>query len=101
MPRVTVNIGRGGTAEGAETRDRILRAAEVLLADQGIDGVSLREINRAAGQSNTAAVQYYFGDRDGLLTADGPTCARSTTRGTGAPAPTPTGPGPTRSRCRG
>ena len=63
------NIGRGGTAEGAETRERILRAAEILLAQQGIDGVSLREVNRAAGQNNTGAVQYYFGDRSGLVKA--------------------------------
>jgi AcrR family transcriptional regulator len=29
----------------------------------------LREINREAGQSNTGAVQYYFGDRKGLVRA--------------------------------
>jgi AcrR family transcriptional regulator len=52
-----------------DTRDQIMRAAEQLLASRGIDAVSLREINRLAGQSNTGAVQYHFGDRDGLVLA--------------------------------
>jgi AcrR family transcriptional regulator len=51
------------------TRARIIRAAEQLFAARGLNGVSLREINRAAGQSNTGAVQYHFGDRDGLVRA--------------------------------
>lgn len=52
-----------------DTRDKIIQAAEQLFAARGIDGVSLREINRAAGQSNTGAVQYHFGDRDTLVRA--------------------------------
>ena len=54
---------------GNDTRDRIVRAAERLFAERGIAGVSLREINREAEQHNTGAVQYHFGDRDGLLRA--------------------------------
>ena len=54
---------------GNDTRDRIVRAAERLFAERGIAGVSLREINREAEQHNTGAVQYHFGDRDGLLKA--------------------------------
>jgi AcrR family transcriptional regulator len=57
------------TTVNSETHDQIIRAAEELFASRGIDGVSLREINRAAGQSNTGAVQYHFGDRDGLVRA--------------------------------
>ena len=60
------------TATGVVATDnptQILRAAELLFAEHGIDGVSLREINRAAGQGNASAVQYHFGDRDGLLMA--------------------------------
>jgi AcrR family transcriptional regulator len=57
------------TSVQGDTRDQIIRAAEQLFAAHGIDGVSLREINRAAGQSNTGAVQYHFGDRDGLVRA--------------------------------
>ena len=56
------------SAHGA-TRQAIISAAERLFADHGIDGVSLREINRSAGQSNTGAVQYHFGDRHGLVLA--------------------------------
>jgi AcrR family transcriptional regulator len=55
------------SASGDETRGRIMRAAEELFAARGIEAVSLREINRAAGQSNTGAVQYHFGDREGLV----------------------------------
>lgn len=55
---------------GAEsTRDRILHAAEVLFAERGLDGVSLREINRAAGAGSAVAVQYHFHDRAGIVRA--------------------------------
>ena len=51
------------------TRQRLVAAAEELFATRGIDGVSLREINAAAGQRNTTALQYHFGDRAGLVRA--------------------------------
>ena len=54
---------------GEDARRRIVAAAERLFAEHGIDGVSLTEINTAAGQRNNSAVQYHFGDRDGVLTA--------------------------------
>jgi AcrR family transcriptional regulator len=54
---------------GGDARSRILRAAGRLLAEKGLEGVSLREINRSAGQRNTTALQYHFGDREGLLRA--------------------------------
>lgn len=60
-----VATGRAGN----NTRDRIIQAAEQLFAKHGIEGVSLREINRTAGQLNTGAVQYHFDDRDGLVRA--------------------------------
>jgi AcrR family transcriptional regulator len=56
------------TRETSDTRTQILVAAERLFAEQGI-GASLREISRAAGQGNTRAAQYHFGDRDGLILA--------------------------------
>lgn len=36
---------------------------------KGVDGASLNEIKRAAGQRNAMALQYHFGDRAGLLRA--------------------------------
>jgi AcrR family transcriptional regulator len=52
-----------------DNRARLIGAAERLFAERGIDGVSLREINRAAGQGNASALQYHFGDRNGLVRA--------------------------------
>ncbi|QGG96471.1 helix-turn-helix domain-containing protein [Actinomarinicola tropica] len=51
------------------TRERIITAAEELFAERGIDAVSLREINRAAGAKSAVAVQYHFDDRAGVLRA--------------------------------
>jgi AcrR family transcriptional regulator len=59
----------GRPTGAAATRARLIRAAEQLFAEHGIEGASLREVNRRAGQSNTGAVQYHFGDRKGLLLA--------------------------------
>lgn len=53
----------------AQTRARLLAAAERLFAQRGADGVSLREITREAGARNAIAVQYHFADRDGVLRA--------------------------------
>jgi AcrR family transcriptional regulator len=52
-----------------DTRAELLSAAEALFAEKGIDAVSLREINRSAGQRNASALQYHFATRDGLLQA--------------------------------
>ncbi|MFF5264826.1 TetR/AcrR family transcriptional regulator [Actinomadura viridis] len=60
---------RSSGPRGAGTRERILDAAERLMAERGVTGVSLNEINTAAGQRNTAALHYHFGGRDGLLRA--------------------------------
>jgi AcrR family transcriptional regulator len=57
----------GPTADG--TRARLISAAEQLFAERGIDGVSLREINRASGAKNAVAVQYHFDDRAGVIRA--------------------------------
>src|SRR4029079_15519697 len=49
----------------AETRERLLEAAQRLFAQQGVKRVTVREICRAAG-ANVAAVNYHFGDKFGL-----------------------------------
>jgi AcrR family transcriptional regulator len=51
----------------SRARDALRRSAERLFAAHGLDGVSLRQITREAGQRNTTALQYHFGNRDGLL----------------------------------
>ena len=52
-----------------DTRAQLLEAAERLFAEHGVDGVSLREINREAGAKNAVAIQYHFTDRAGVLRA--------------------------------
>jgi AcrR family transcriptional regulator len=46
----------------------MIDAAERLIADRGIANVSVRDITGAAGV-NTAAVNYHFGTKEGLLEA--------------------------------
>jgi AcrR family transcriptional regulator len=58
-----------GRQSSDDTRERLIDAAELLFAEHGVGGVSLREINRAAGAKNAVAVQYHFGDREGILRA--------------------------------
>lgn len=55
--------------KGADAKAKLLDAARDLFAEHGIEGVSLREITRVAGQGNTTALQYHFNDRAGLLEA--------------------------------
>ena len=52
-----------------DTRDKLVTAAERLFAEHGANNVSLREINRAAGQKNVAALHYHFGSRRALTVA--------------------------------
>ncbi|MEU0545733.1 TetR family transcriptional regulator [Nocardia sp. NPDC005978] len=51
-----------------EARERIILAAERLIAERG-QSVPLRDIAAAAGQRNNSAIQYHFGSRDGLIEA--------------------------------
>ena len=51
----------------AETsREKLIASAERLFADRGFDGVSVRDIAKAAGV-NSALVGYYFRGKEGLL----------------------------------
>ena len=65
------SAGQRGTGrrEGSNAQVEIMRAAERLFAQHGIEGVSLREVTREANQRNSTALQYHFGDRDGLVRA--------------------------------
>lgn len=50
------------------TRTRIVQAAEEILAEHGLEGLSLRTVTTRANV-NLASVHYYFGSKDGLVTA--------------------------------
>lgn len=50
----------------ADTRERIIQAAEALFAEYGFDAVSMRDITTAA-RVNLASVNYHFGSKNALL----------------------------------
>ena len=52
----------------ARTRDAILNVAEVLFADRGFHGVSIREIAEAAGMRQSL-VHYHFSNKETLYAA--------------------------------
>ena len=52
-----------------QTREELILAAERLFSELGIDAVSLRQINAAAGQRNSSAAHYHFGSKDVLIAA--------------------------------
>jgi len=54
---------------GDETRQRLMRAAEYLVAQNGIENVTVRAIIQEGKQKNESALQYHFKNRDGLLKA--------------------------------
>jgi AcrR family transcriptional regulator len=62
-------LDRPTNATGRETRQLLIRTAERLFAEQGIDAVSLRQISAAAGRRMAGAVRYHFGDKTGLIRA--------------------------------
>ncbi len=65
----TTARGRHGTqARGEDTRRRILETALDLFAAHGYEGASTRQIAEGAGV-NLPAIQYYFGNKEGLYRA--------------------------------
>lgn len=60
---------RRRNTSGETTRVMLMEVAERLFATRGIEAVTLREIQEAAGQSNTTVIRYHFGSRDGLIKA--------------------------------
>jgi AcrR family transcriptional regulator len=56
------------TATVEPVQQRLLDAAEQLIGERGIDGVSLRAIN-AEADSNVAAAHYHFGSKEALVRA--------------------------------
>ncbi|MFF2392975.1 TetR/AcrR family transcriptional regulator [Nocardia sp. NPDC058114] len=54
--------------QGNATRTRLVKTAERLFATHGVDAVSVRAVNAAAGLG-PASVNYHFGTKDDLLAA--------------------------------
>ena len=54
-----------GTEDG--TKQRLLNAAERLIADEGTGHVSMRRINAEAGARNLSAVHYHFGSMEAVI----------------------------------
>ena len=52
-----------------DTKQNLILSALKLFADQGIDAVSMRTINNAAGTRNASAVHYHFGSKLGIIEA--------------------------------
>jgi AcrR family transcriptional regulator len=57
------------TSTSDRTREQLILAGERLIGTLGIDNVSLRQINTAAGQRNSSAAHYHFGSKEALLEA--------------------------------
>jgi AcrR family transcriptional regulator len=55
-------------AVGDATRLRLIESAERLVAERGVDSVSVREITAAAG-ANSASIHYHVRSKEGLLRA--------------------------------
>lgn len=55
--------------ELSETKIALIRAAESIFAEYGIDGARATDILRAADQANESAINYHFGSRWGLVVA--------------------------------
>jgi AcrR family transcriptional regulator len=66
--RLSVNIKAQVPGRPA-TKDLLIATGEQFFGRFGINGVSLREIGVAAGQTNSNVVQYHFKDKRGLVIA--------------------------------
>jgi AcrR family transcriptional regulator len=56
-------------ARSESTRQSLMRAAEKLIAEHGIENVTIRLILAEAEQKNTSALQYHFKNLKGLISA--------------------------------
>lgn len=65
----SVTAETAAPARGGDTRQRLIVEAERLFGEHGIHGVTLRDINKAAGQRNESALHYHFGSKHALIMA--------------------------------
>lgn len=59
----------GQKARSLTTQTSLMEAAEKLIAKNGIENVSIKQIVREAGQKNESALQYHFKNLKGLISA--------------------------------
>jgi AcrR family transcriptional regulator len=64
----SIRLAPPESGRGAETRERLLDAAERIFAERGFEGASMRAVTQAAGSSVSAA-NYHFGSKEELLRA--------------------------------
>jgi AcrR family transcriptional regulator len=60
---------RDADAGAIGVKEKMILVGEVLFAENGINGASMREVASKAGQRNHYAAQYHFGSREGLVRA--------------------------------
>ncbi|MBB4614213.1 TetR/AcrR family transcriptional regulator [Novosphingobium taihuense] len=66
---ISITEAAGNAPNWSSGAVSIMQTAELLMGRHGIEGVSMRQITRAAKMANNSAIAYHFGDRDGLLRA--------------------------------
>jgi AcrR family transcriptional regulator len=52
-----------------DVKQQFITAALTLFAENGVQSVSMRHINRAIGTKNNSAAHYHFGNKEGLVEA--------------------------------
>ena len=58
-----------GQTRSKQTRQSMMRALEKLGAKHGLENVTVKAILEESGQKNASALQYHFGNRQGLILA--------------------------------
>ncbi len=59
---------RGRARSGSDTRRKLIDTAERLIAERGLQAVSVRDITGAA-EANSASIHYHFQSKEGLVLA--------------------------------
>ena len=69
MQLVAAIAKSGQQARSLSTQTALMEAAEKLVAQKGLAGISIKDIVREAGQKNESALQYHFKNLKGLIRA--------------------------------